>query len=120
MVGATSPMASAAASSSGVLVRWWLTWLRVVGMSASLELGAVALDVSGCLAVVTCGRLIARIRMRGAGGDMVAAVGAPVVADPAALLARVVRGCGHPAVGGGRPRCDLVDADAHGFAGGLR
>ena len=62
---------------------------------------------------MTGGRLIARIRMRGACGDVVAAVGAPVVADPAALLARVVRGCGHPAVGGGRPRLDLVDADAH-------
>ena len=118
VVGAASPMASAAASPRGVLVCWRLTWLRVVGMSASLELGTVALDVSGYLAVVTSGRLIARIRMRGAGGDMVAAVGASVVADPEALLAGVIRGSGSSAVRGGRPSSNL--ADAHRLAGRLR
>ena len=119
-VSAASPMAAAAAPPSGVLMHWWLARWRLAGVTPSLGLRAVAFDVPRGQAVVTGGRLIARIRMRGACGDVVAAVGAPVVADPAALLARVVRGCGHPAVGGGRPRRDLVDADAHGFAGGLR
>ena len=119
-ISATSPMASAAASSPGVLVRWWLARLRVVGVAPSLELGAVAFDVPGCLAVVTGGRLIARIGMCGAGGDVIAAVGASVVADSVALLAWVVQGPGSPAVGGGRPRLDLVDADAHRFGCGLR
>ena len=119
-VSAASPMAAAAAPPSGVLMCWWLARLRMVGVTPSLELGAVAFDVPRGLAVVTGGRLIARIRMCGACGDVVAAVGAPVVADPAALLDRVVRGCGRPVVGGGRPRHDLVDADAHGLAGGLR
>ena len=119
-VSAASPMASAAASSPGVLIRWWLARLRVVGVTPSLELGAVAFDVPRCLAVVTGGRLIARIRMCGAGGDVVAAVGASVVADPVALLAGVVRGSGPPAVGGGCSPLDLVDADAHRFGCGLR
>ena len=119
-VSAASPMAAAAAPPSGVLMRWWLARLRMVGVTPSLGLRAVAFDVPRGQAVVTGGGLIARIRMCGACGDVVAAVGAPVVADPAALLDRVVRGCGRPVVGGGRPRRDLVDADAHGFAGGLR
>ena len=119
-VSATAPMAAAAAPPSGVLMRWWLARWRLAGVTPSLGLWAVAFDVPRGQAVVAGGRLITRIRMRGACGDVVAAVGAPVVADPAALLARVVRGCGHPAVGGGRPRLDLVDADAHGFACGLR
>ena len=119
-VSAASPMASAAASSPGVLIRWWLARLRMVGVTPSLGLRAVAFDVPRGQAVVTGGGLIARIRMCGACGDVVAAVGAPVVADPAALLAGVVRGCGHPAVGGGCPPLDLVDADAHWFDCGLR
>ena len=119
-VSAASPMAAAAAPPSGVLMHWWLARWRLAGVTPSLGLWAVAFDVPRGQAVVAGGRLITRIRMRGACGDVVAAVGAPVVADPAALLDRVVRGCGHPAVGGGRPRRDLVDADAHGFAGGLR
>ena len=117
-VSAASPMASATASSPRVLIRWWLARLRVVGVTPSLELGAVAFDVPRGLAVVTGGRLIARIRMCGAGGNVVAAVGASVVADPAALLARVVRGSGLPAVGGGCSPPDL--ADAHRFGCGLR
>ena len=120
VVGAASPMASATASSPRVLIRWWLARLRVVGVTPSLELGAVAFDVPGCLAVVTGGRLIARIGMCGAGGDVIAAVRASVVADSVALLAWVVQGPGSPAVGGGRPRLDLVDADAHRFGCGLR
>ena len=100
-VSAASPMASATASSPGVLIRWWLARLRVVGVTPSLELGAVAFDVPGCLAVVTGGRLIARIGMCGAGGDVIAAVGASVVADPVALLAWVVRGPGPPPWGAG-------------------
>ena len=119
-VSAASPMASAAASPPGVLIRWWLARLRMVGVTPSLELGAVAFDVPRGLAVVTGGRLIARIRMCGARGDVIAAVGAPVVADPAALLAGVVRGSGSPAVGGGCSPPDLVDADAHRFGCGLR
>ena len=119
-VSSTAPMAAAAAPPSGVLLRWLLARWRLAGMTPSLGLWAVAFDVPRGQAVVAGGRPIARIRMCGAGGDVVAAVGAPVVADPAALLDRVVRGCGRPVVGGGRPRHDLVDADAHGFAGGLR
>ena len=119
-VSAASPMAAAAAPPSGVLMHWWLARWRLAGVTPSLGLWAVAFDVPRGQAVVAGGRLITRIRMRGAGGDVVAAVGAPVVADPAALLDRVVRGCGHPVVGGRRPCRDLVDADAHGLAGGLR
>ena len=119
-VSATAPMAAAAAPPSGVLMRWWLARWRLAGVTPSLGLWAVAFDVPRGQAVVAGGRLITRIRMRGAGGDVVAAVGAPVVADPAALLDRVVLGCGCPVVGGGRPCRDLVDADAHGLAGGLR
>ena len=117
-VNAASPMAAAAAPPSGVLMHWWLARWRLAGVTPSLGLWAVAFDVPRGQAVVTGGRLIARIRMCGACGDVVAAVGAPVVADPAALLDRVVRGCGRPVVGGGRPCRDL--ADAHGLAGGLR
>ena len=116
-VSAASPMASAAASPPGVLVRWRLTWLRVVGMSASLELGAVALDVSGHLAVVTCGRLIARVGMCGTSGDVVAAVGTSVLADTAALFAGLVRGSDSSAVRGGCPSSDVVGA--HWLAGRL-
>ena len=119
-VSATAPMAAAAAPPSGVLMCWWLARWRLAGVTPSLGLWAVAFDVPRGQAVVAGGRLITRIRMRGAGGDVVAAVGAPVVADPAALLDRVVLGCGCPVVGGGRPCRDLVDADAHGLAGGLR
>ena len=118
VVGTASPMASATASSPGVLVRRWLARLRVVGVTPSLELGTVAFDVPGCLAVVTGGRLIARIGMCGAGGDMVAAVGASVVADPVTLLAGVIRGSGSPAVRGGRPSSDL--AYTHQLDGRLR
>ena len=117
-VSSTAPMAAAAAPPSGVLLRWLLARWRLAGVTPSLGLWAVAFDVPRGQAVVTGGRLIARIRMCGACGDVVAAVGAPVVADPAALLDRVVRGCGRPVVGGGRPCRDL--ADAHGLAGGLR
>ena len=117
-VSSTAPMAAAAAPPSGVLLRWLLARWRLAGMTPSLGLWAVAFDVPRGQAVVAGGRLITRIRMRGAGGDVVAAVGAPVVADPAALLDRVVWSCGHPVVGGGRPRRDLVAA--HGLAGGLR
>ena len=119
-VSSTAPMAAAAAPSSGVLLHWLLAWWRLAGMTPSLGLWAIAFDVTRGQAVVAGGRLVTRIRMRRAGGDVVAAVGAPVVADPAALLDRVVRGCGRPVVGGGRPCRDLVDADAHGLAGGLR
>ena len=94
--------------------------MRMVGVTPSLELGAVAFDVPRGQAVETGGRLVARVRMGGACGDVVAAVGAPVVADPAALLAGVVRGSGFPAVGGGGLPPDLVDADAHRFGCGLR
>ena len=117
-VSSTAPMAATAAPSSGVLLRWLLAWWRLAGMTPSLGLWAVAFDVTRGQAVVAGGRLVTRIRMRRAGGDVVAAVGAPVVADPAALLDRVVRGCGRPVVGSGRPCCEL--ADAHGLAGGLR
>ena len=116
-VSSTAPMAAAAAPSSGVLLHWLLAWWRLAGMTPSLGLWAIAFDVTRGQAVVAGGRLVTRVRMRRAGGDVVAAVGAPVVADPAALLDRVVRGCGRPVVGGGRPRRDL--ADAHGLAGGL-
>ena len=119
-VSSTAPMAATAAPSSGVLLHWLLAWWRLAGMTPSLGLWAIAFDVTRGQAVVAGGRLVTRVRMRRAGGDVVAAVGAPVVADPAALLDRVVRGCGHPVVGGRRPCRDLVDADAHGFAGGLR
>ena len=119
-VSAASPMAAAAAPPSGVLMHWWLARLRLVGVTPSLGLRAVAFDVPRGQAVVTGGRLIARIGMCGAGGDVIAAVGASVVADSVALLAWVVQGPGSPAVGGGRPRLDLVDADAHRFGCGLR
>ena len=119
-VSAASPVASAAAPPPGVLIRWWLARLGVVGLPPSLELGAVAFDVPRGQAVETGGRLVARVRMGGACGDVVAAVGAPVVADPAALLAGVVRGSGFPAVGGGGLPLDLVDADAHRLGRGLR
>ena len=119
-VSSTAPMAAAAAPSSGVLLHWLLAWWRLAGMTPSLGLWAIAFDVTRGQAVVAGGRLVTRIRMRRAGGDVVAAVGAPVVADPAALLDRVVLGCGCPVVGSGRPCRDLVDADAHGLAGGLR
>ena len=117
-VSPTAPMAAAAAPPSGVLMRWLLARWRLAGVTPSLGLWAVAFDVPRGQAVVAGGRLITRIRMRGACGDMVAAVGAPVVADPAALLDRVVRGCGCPVVDGGCPCGDL--AEAHGLAGGLR
>ena len=117
-VSSTAPMAATAAPSSGVLLRWLLAWWRLAGMTPSLGLWAVAFDVTRGQAVVAGGRLVTRIRMRRAGGDVVAAVGASVVADPAALLDWVVWGCGHPVVGGGRPRREL--AAAHGLAGGLR
>ena len=117
-VSATAPMAAAAAPPSGVLMRWLLARWRLAGVTPSLGLWAVAFDVPRGQAVVAGGRLITRIRMRGAGGDVVAAVGAPVVADPAALLDWVVWRCGPPVVGGGRPRRELVAA--HGLAGGLR
>ena len=117
-VSSTAPMAAAAAPPSGVLMRWLLARWRLAGVTPSLGLWAVAFDVPRGQAVVAGGRLVTRIGMRGAGGDVVAAVGASVVADPAALLDRVVWSCGHPVVGGGRPRRDLVAA--HGLAGGLR
>ena len=117
-VSSTAPMAAAAAPPSGVLMRWLLARWRLAGMTPSLGLWAVAFDVPRGQAVVAGGRLVTRIRMRGAGGDVVAAVGASVVADPAALLDWVVWRCGHPVVGGGRPRRELVAA--HGLAGGLR
>ena len=117
-VSSTAPVAAAAAPPSGVLLRWLLARWRLAGMTPSLGLWAVAFDVPRGQAVVAGGRLVTRIRMRRASGDVVAAVGAPVVADPAALLDRVVWSCGHPVVGGGRPRRDLVAA--HGLAGGLR
>ena len=119
-VSSTAPMAAAAAPSSGVLLHWLLAWWRLAGMTPSLGLWAIAFDVTRGQAVVAGGRLVTRIRMRRAGGDVVAAVGAPVVADPAALLAGVVRGSGPPAVGGGGSPPDLVDADAHRFGCGLR
>ena len=117
-VSAASPMAAAAAPPSGVLMHWWLARLRLAGVTPSLGLRAVAFDVPRGQAVVTGGRLIARIGMCGAGGDMVAAVGASVVADPEALLAGVIRGSGSSAVRGGRPSSDL--ADAPWLAGRLR
>ena len=117
-VSSTAPMAAAAAPPSGVLMRWLLARWRLAGVTPSLGLWAVAFDVPRGQAVVAGGRLVTRIRMRGAGGDVVAAVGASVVADPAALLDWVVWRCGHPVVGGGRPRRELVAA--HGLAGGLR
>ena len=119
-VSSSAPMAATAAPSSGVLLRWLLAWWRLAGMTPSLGLWAIAFDVTRGQAVVAGGRLVTRIRMRRAGGDVVAAVGASVVADPAALLDGVVLGCGCPVVGGRRPCHDLVDADAHGLAGGLR
>ena len=119
-VSAAAPMAAAAAPPSGVLMHWWLARWGLAGVTPSLGLRAVAFDVPRGQAVVAGGRLVTRIRMRRAGGDVVAAVGASVVADPAALLDGVVRGCGRPVVGGRRPCRDLVDADAHGLAGGLR
>ena len=119
-VSSTAPVAATAAPSSGVLLHWLLAWWRLAGMTPSLGLWAIAFDVTRGQAVVAGGRLVTRIRMRRASGDVVAAVGAPVVADPAALLDRVVLGRGCPVVGGGRPCRDLVDADAHGLAGGLR
>ena len=117
-VSSTAPMAAAAAPSSGVLLHWLLAWWRLAGMTPSLGLWAIAFDVTRGQAVVAGGRLVTRVRMRRAGGDVVAAVGASVVADPAALLDWVVWRCGHPVVGGGRPRRELVAA--HGLAGGLR
>ena len=111
-------MAAAAAPSSGVLLHWLLARWWLAGMTPSLGLWAIAFDVTRGQAVVAGGRLVTRVRMRRAGGDVVAAVGAPVVADPAALLDWVVWGCGYPVVGGGCPRRELVAA--HGLAGGLR
>ena len=119
-VSSTAPMAAAAAPSSGVLLHWLLAWWRLAGMASSLGLWAIAFDVTRGQAVVAGGRLVTRVRMRRAGGDVVAAVGASVVADPAALLDWVVWRCGHPVVGGRPPCRDLVDAAAHGLAGGLR
>ena len=117
-VSSSAPMAATAAPSSGVLLHWLLAWWRLAGMTPSLGLWAIAFDVARGQAVVAGGRLVTRIRMRRAGGDVVAAVGASVVADPAALLDGVVLGCGRPVVGGRRPCRDLVAA--HGLAGGLR
>ena len=89
-------------------------------MPSSLGLGAVALDMPRGQAVEADGWLVARVWMGCAGRDVVAAVGAPVVADPAALLTGVVLGSDVPAVGDGGPPLDLVDADAHRFDCGLR
>ena len=79
-------------------------------MSASLELWAVALDVSGHLAVVTRCRLVTRVGVCGTSGDVVAAVGAPVLADTAAAFAGLVWGSDSSALGGGCPSLDVVDA----------
>merc|ERR1712155_29789 len=117
-VSAASPLAAAAAPPPGVLIRWLLARLGVVGLPSSLGLGAVTLDMPRGQAVETDGWLVARVRMGGACGDVVAAVGAPVVADPAALLVGVVLGSGVPAVGDGRLPLELVDA--HRLGRGLR
>ena len=80
-------------------------------MSASLELWAVALDVSGHLAVVTRCRLVTRVGMRGTSGDVVAALGASVLADTAAAFAGLVWGSDSPALGGGHSSLDVAEAD---------
>ena len=113
-VSSTAPMAAAAAPSSGVLLHWLLAWWRLAGMTPSLGLWAIAFDVTRGQAVVAGGRLVTRVRMRRAGGDVVAAVGAPVLADTAAAFAGLVRGSDSPALGG---RCSSLDVvDAHWLA----
>ena len=62
---------------------------------------AVALELPQGLAVMAGRGLEARVRVHGLRGDMIAAIGAPVVVDPVDTLGLARRGGGVPVLDGG-------------------
>ena len=81
---------------------------------------AVALELPQGLAVMAGRGLEARVRVHGLRGDMIAAIGAPVVVDPVDTLGLARRGGGAPVLAWWVGALVLVRgadlADAHGFA----